>query len=166
MTSRHGGRIPPAPRRFLQRSEHDPRLPLRRCRPARSTRFPTSPAPASDSKELADRLLNEAGVACLSGTSFGEHGEGYLRFSYANSLRESDGSRRAHPQVSRVALITGICSGIRSGETPAAHRSHRAAGTSPRTAAVTALPPGRDRRTRPSRNSDRLLPGAKAADSA
>ena len=38
------------------------------------------------SKELADRLLNEAGVACLSGTSFGEFGEGYLRFSYANSL--------------------------------------------------------------------------------
>ena len=35
---------------------------------------------------LADRLLDEAGVACLSGTAFGEHGEGHLRFSYANSL--------------------------------------------------------------------------------
>jgi aspartate/methionine/tyrosine aminotransferase len=30
-------------------------------------------------------LLEEAGVACLSGTSFGAHGEGHLRFSYANS---------------------------------------------------------------------------------
>ena len=38
------------------------------------------------SKELADLLLNEAGVACLWGTAFGAHGDGYLRFSYANSL--------------------------------------------------------------------------------
>jgi aspartate/methionine/tyrosine aminotransferase len=38
-----------------------------------------------DSKEVADLLLNEAGVACLNGGSFGEHGRGYLRFSYANS---------------------------------------------------------------------------------
>ncbi len=37
------------------------------------------------SKELADFLLNEAGVAGLSGASFGEYGEGYVRFSYANS---------------------------------------------------------------------------------
>jgi len=37
------------------------------------------------SKQLADALLTEAGVACLSGESFGEYGEGYLRFSYANS---------------------------------------------------------------------------------
>ena len=39
-----------------------------------------------DSKKLADLLLTEAGVACLDGASFGEHGTGYLRFSYANSL--------------------------------------------------------------------------------
>ena len=38
-----------------------------------------------NSKELADRLLDEAGVACLNGGSFGAYGEGYLRFSYANS---------------------------------------------------------------------------------
>jgi aspartate/methionine/tyrosine aminotransferase len=37
-------------------------------------------------KEMADFLLNEAGVACLSGGAFGEYGEGYVRFSYANSL--------------------------------------------------------------------------------
>src|SRR5437870_5172370 len=38
------------------------------------------------SKKLADALLEEAGVACLSGTAFGDFGEGYLRFSVANSL--------------------------------------------------------------------------------
>ena len=35
---------------------------------------------------MEDFLLNEAGVATLAGTSFGEYGEGFLRFSYANSV--------------------------------------------------------------------------------
>lgn len=39
-----------------------------------------------DSREVADLLLHEAGVACLNGASFGEYGSGYVRFSYANSL--------------------------------------------------------------------------------
>jgi aspartate aminotransferase len=38
-----------------------------------------------DSKTAADLLLNEGGVACLNGAAFGRHGEGYIRFSYANS---------------------------------------------------------------------------------
>jgi aspartate/methionine/tyrosine aminotransferase len=38
------------------------------------------------SKKLADALLEQAGVAVLSGTAFGEYGEGYLRFSIANSI--------------------------------------------------------------------------------
>jgi aspartate/methionine/tyrosine aminotransferase len=38
------------------------------------------------SKELADHLLYNAGVACLPGTIFGNYGEGYLRFSYATSV--------------------------------------------------------------------------------
>ena len=38
------------------------------------------------SKEIADILLTEAGVSCLNGGGFGKHGEGYVRFSYANSL--------------------------------------------------------------------------------
>jgi aspartate/methionine/tyrosine aminotransferase len=38
------------------------------------------------SERVADHFLQEAGVACLSGTAFGRHGEGYLRFSYANSV--------------------------------------------------------------------------------
>ena len=57
-----------------------------RGRRAPSTCSRTSRAPASRRKPLADRLLDEAGVACLSGTAFGEWGEGHLRFSYANSL--------------------------------------------------------------------------------
>lgn len=39
-----------------------------------------------DCRAFADYLLNEAGVATLSGTSFGRFGEGYLRLSYANSI--------------------------------------------------------------------------------
>jgi aspartate/methionine/tyrosine aminotransferase len=48
--------------------------------------FPNIKKSGLSSKEMADLLLYEAGVACLSGTAFGEYGEGYLRFSYANSL--------------------------------------------------------------------------------
>jgi aspartate aminotransferase len=48
--------------------------------------FPNITGTGYPAKPLADRLLDEAGVACLSGTAFGEWGEGHLRFSYANSL--------------------------------------------------------------------------------
>ena len=48
--------------------------------------FPNITGTGKTSKQLADELLYEAGVACLSGTSFGAYGEGYIRFSYANSL--------------------------------------------------------------------------------
>jgi aspartate/methionine/tyrosine aminotransferase len=48
--------------------------------------FPNITATGYSSRELADRLLYEAGVACLSGTAFGAGGEGFIRFSYANSL--------------------------------------------------------------------------------
>ena len=48
--------------------------------------FPNISGLGRSSKEIADRLLNEAGVAALPGTAFGRHGEGYLRFSFANSL--------------------------------------------------------------------------------
>jgi aspartate aminotransferase len=49
------------------------------------------------SAEVADRLLNEAGVATLAGTCFGAAGEGYLRLSYANSLANLEKA------VSRIA---------------------------------------------------------------
>ncbi len=48
--------------------------------------FPNTQQTGWKSKKLADALLEEAGVACLAGTSFGGFGEGYLRFSVANSL--------------------------------------------------------------------------------
>ncbi len=48
--------------------------------------FPNITKTGWKSKKLADAMLEEAGVACLSGTAFGDYGEGYLRFSIANSL--------------------------------------------------------------------------------
>ncbi len=47
--------------------------------------FPNITQTGFRSDELQKKILEEAGVAIISGTSFGEHGEGYLRFSYANS---------------------------------------------------------------------------------
>jgi aspartate/methionine/tyrosine aminotransferase len=48
--------------------------------------FPNVSGTGWKAKKLADALLDQAGVACLAGTAFGEFGEGYLRFSIANSL--------------------------------------------------------------------------------
>jgi aspartate/methionine/tyrosine aminotransferase len=48
--------------------------------------FPNVQGTGMRSKDLADLLLNEAGVACLNGGAFGDHGESHIRFSYANSL--------------------------------------------------------------------------------
>ncbi|MBK9226372.1 MAG: pyridoxal phosphate-dependent aminotransferase [Ignavibacteria bacterium] len=47
--------------------------------------FPNITATGYSSKELSDHVLYKGGVAALSGTAFGAFGEGYLRFSYANS---------------------------------------------------------------------------------
>ena len=62
--------------------------------------FPNVTATGMSSKDLADFLLNEAGVACLSGTAFGRHGDGYLRFSYANSL---DNIMQAIERIKKVS---------------------------------------------------------------
>jgi aspartate/methionine/tyrosine aminotransferase len=48
--------------------------------------FPNIEGTGYRSQRMADYLLYEAGVACLSGTAFGQFGEGYIRFSYANSI--------------------------------------------------------------------------------
>jgi aspartate aminotransferase len=48
--------------------------------------FPNITGTGFSSRALADRLLEESGVACLAGTAFGEFGEGHLRFSYATSM--------------------------------------------------------------------------------
>ena len=63
------------------------RLPGVRCARPRGAFyvFPNITGTRRPSAEVAERLLTEAGVAALSGAAFGAHGEGYLRFSYANS---------------------------------------------------------------------------------
>ncbi len=48
--------------------------------------FPNITKTGWSSKKLADALLEQAGIAALAGTAFGAYGEGYLRFSVANSL--------------------------------------------------------------------------------
>jgi len=48
--------------------------------------FPNIEGTGMDCEVLANRLLEEAGVAVLAGTCFGKFGDGYLRFSYANSI--------------------------------------------------------------------------------
>lgn len=63
--------------------------------------FPNVTKTGIDCRELADRLLNEAGVSSLSGTCFGKFGEGYLRFSYANSV---DNIKKA---LSKIEAILG-----------------------------------------------------------
>jgi aspartate aminotransferase len=50
--------------------------------------FPNVEGTGWKSKDLADALLQKAGVACLSGTAFGAYGDGYLRFSIANSYEK------------------------------------------------------------------------------
>lgn len=48
--------------------------------------FPNIEGTGMDCRVLADRLLEEEGVACLAGTCFGKYGDGFLRLSYANSI--------------------------------------------------------------------------------
>jgi aspartate/methionine/tyrosine aminotransferase len=61
--------------------------------------FPNVSQVPLNSKQLADLLLNEAGVAVLSGTAFGKYGEGYLRLSYANSIENIQAALRKMKQV-------------------------------------------------------------------
>ena len=56
--------------------------------------FPNVSGTGLGSREFQDVMLNEAGVAALSGTAFGAHGEGYLRFSYANSVENIEEAMR------------------------------------------------------------------------
>src|SRR5690348_3939534 len=66
--------------------------------------FANVEATGLDSGELADLLLEEAGVACLDGAAFGEFGSGYIRFSYANSLENlKEAARRILAFSSRWA---------------------------------------------------------------
>jgi aspartate aminotransferase len=62
--------------------------------------FPNISGSGKSSREFADALLEEHGVAALAGTSFGKHGEGYLRLSYANS---EDNLRKALSRIKDAA---------------------------------------------------------------
>lgn len=62
--------------------------------------FPNTSGTGIDSRTLEHELLNDAGVACLSGSSFGAFGEGYMRFSYANSADNiREGLRRVREHL-------------------------------------------------------------------
>jgi aspartate/methionine/tyrosine aminotransferase len=63
--------------------------------------FPNIARTGYGAKALADKLLDQGGVACLSGTAFGEFGEGHLRFSYANSMENIEEALR------RIASVVG-----------------------------------------------------------
>jgi len=70
--------------------------------------FPNVSGTGMKSKELADMLLYDAGVACLSGTAFGSYGEGFLRFSYANSLENiQEALSRIRAVSERWAAVAG-----------------------------------------------------------
>jgi len=56
--------------------------------------FPNITGTGLSSKEMESKLLNEAGIAAVSGASFGKYGEGYLRFSYANSMENIEEALR------------------------------------------------------------------------
>ena len=66
--------------------------------------FPNVTGLGLPSKDLADRLLDDAGVATLAGTAFGGHGEGYLRLSYANSIPNIE---KALDRISTLARRLG-----------------------------------------------------------
>ena len=67
--------------------------------------FPRIEGTGLSSAQLADRLLEEAGVVTLPGTGFGAEGEGFLRLSYANSLAKLDeGLRRIAEFVASVRV--------------------------------------------------------------
>jgi aspartate/methionine/tyrosine aminotransferase len=77
--------------------------------------FPNITGTGMSSRELADLLLYEAGVAALSGTAFGRFGEGNLRFSYATSLENIQEALGRIRQVSERWLTPGVAHGITSG---------------------------------------------------
>jgi aminotransferase len=63
--------------------------------------FPNITGTGLQAKELQNLMLEKAGVATVAGTSFGVHGEGYIRFSYANSL---ENIRKAVDRIGNLLL--------------------------------------------------------------
>jgi len=68
--------------------------------------FPNISGTGLSEREMADRLLSEAGVATLAGTAFGAYGAGYLRLSYANSMENlMEATRRIGQFVESLAAV-------------------------------------------------------------
>ena len=67
--------------------------------------FPNVSGTGTSSDALQQRLLEEAGIAVISGTSFGAFGEGYLRFSYANS---TENIQRALERMGEVLPASAV----------------------------------------------------------
>jgi aspartate/methionine/tyrosine aminotransferase len=68
--------------------------------------FPNVSGTGLSEREMADRLLQEAGIATLAGTSFGAYGAGYLRLSYANSMENlMEATRRIGQFVESLAAV-------------------------------------------------------------
>jgi aspartate aminotransferase len=78
--------------------------------------FPNVAGTGLGSRDLAERLLVDAGVAVLSGTAFGEYGEGYLRLSYAASLEQIEEALAA------METTLGSCQPTQEGAGDAADR--------------------------------------------
>lgn len=69
--------------------------------------FPNIAGTGLNSKQFQDIMLEEAGVACLSGTAFGHFGEGYVRFSYANSVENiQDGLKRIEAKLMELQKVS------------------------------------------------------------
>ena len=68
--------------------------------------FPNVSAYCKNSKEIADYLLDEAGVATLAGSEFGRNGEGYLRLSFASSMEKiRAGIERFNTALARYRMV-------------------------------------------------------------
>jgi aspartate/methionine/tyrosine aminotransferase len=67
--------------------------------------FPSIEGTGLTAAQLQARLLTEAGVAALAGTAFGTFGEGYLRFSYANSV---ENIRAALEAITATLAAAGV----------------------------------------------------------
>jgi len=66
--------------------------------------FPNITETGQDERQLADRMLNEGGVAVLAGSTFGGAGKGYLRLSYANSVDQiEEGVKRMQGVLEKTA---------------------------------------------------------------
>ena len=66
--------------------------------------FPNIVETGQSERELADRMLNDGGVALLAGSTFGEAGKGYLRLSYANSVEQiEEGVKRMKGVLEKTA---------------------------------------------------------------